>query len=125
MAIIACPECGKKISSHAPICSHCGFQMGEVSQEQLEVFRVRKLRDKIYHLNMISYAVISVFMVAFGWYWWDSAGFEHRSSAGPFIVMGLAVLAYLLVRGLLLRDRRRQKALRQKKFIHPKPRREL
>ena len=51
MAIIACPECGKKISSHAPICTHCGFQIGEVSEEQLEVFRGRKLRDKIYHLN--------------------------------------------------------------------------
>ncbi len=123
MAIIACPECGKKISSHALICSHCGFQMGEVSAEQLEVFRARKLRDRIYHLNMISYAVIAAFVAAFGWYWWDSGGFKHQSSAGPFILMGLAAVAYLYVRVLLFRNRRRQKALRQKQFMHSKLRR--
>ena len=120
MTIIVCPECGKKISSHAPICSHCGFQMGEVPEEQLEVFRARKLRDKIYHLNMISYAVITVFVAAFGWYWWDSGGFEQQSSAGPFILMGLSALAYLLVRVLLFRNRHRQKKLRQEQFLHSK-----
>ena len=24
MALIACPECGKEISNHAPACIHCG-----------------------------------------------------------------------------------------------------
>ncbi len=123
MAIIACPECSKKISSHAPICSHCGFQLGEVSAKQFELFRARKLRDKIYHLNMISYAVISAFVSAFGWYWWDSGGFEHQSSVGPFILMGFAAVAYLLVRVLLFRNRHRQKVLRQKQFVHPSLRR--
>ena len=69
MAIIACSECGRKISSHAPICSHCGLEIDDVSEEQLEVFRERKLRDKLYHLNMISYLVITVFVAAFGWFW--------------------------------------------------------
>ena len=120
MAIIACPECGKKISSHASICSHCGFQMGEVSEEQFAEFQRRKLRDKIYHLNMISYAVITAFVSGFGWYWWDSAGFEHRSSAGPFILMAVAAVAYLFVRVLLFRNRHRQKVLRKKEFLHSK-----
>lgn len=123
MAIMACPECGMKISSHAPICNHCGYQRGEVSPEQVEVFRARKLRDRIYHLNMISYAVITVFLAAFGWYWWDTQGFAHRSSAGPFILMGLAAFAYCFVRVLLLRNRRRQKALRKKQLMRPKLRR--
>jgi len=125
MAITECPECGKKISSHAPICSHCGFQIGEVSEEQLDVFRSRKLRDRIYHLNMISYVVITAFVAAFGWYWWDSGGFEHRSSAGPFILMAVAAVAYLIIRVLLFRNRHRQKVLRQKKFMHPELRRKL
>ena len=123
MAIIACPECDKKISSHAPICSHCGFQLGDVSEEQFEVFRTRKLRDRIYHLNMISYAVITVFLAAFGWYWWDSGGFERQSSAGPFILMGLATVAYLSVRVVLFRNRQRQKVLRKKEFMRSKLRR--
>ena len=123
MAIIACPECGKKISSHAPICTHCGFQIGDVSEEQLEVYRGRKLRDKIYHLNMTSYVVITVFVAAFAWYWWDSGGFEHPSSAGPFILMGLAAVAYLFVRVLLFRNRHRYRKLRQKDFMRSKLRR--
>jgi hypothetical protein len=120
MAIIACSECGRKISSHAPICSHCGMEIGDVTEGQLEIFRERKLRDKLYHLNMISYSVIAVFVAAFGWFWWDSGVFEHRPSAGPFILMGLAGIAYLVVRGFLFRNRRRQKALRQKHFTSSK-----
>jgi hypothetical protein len=125
MAIIACPECGKKISSYAPICSHCGFQNEEASAEQLAVFRARKLRDNIYHLNMTSYAMITAFVAAFGWYWWDSGGFEHQSSAGPFILMGLAAVAYLFVRVLLFRKRQQQKALRKKEFMRSKFRQKL
>ena len=97
--------------------------MGEVSEEQLHVFQARKLRDRIYHLNMISYAVITAFLAAFGWYWWDSGGFERQSSAGPFILMGLTAAAYLLVRVLLFRNRHRQKVLRKKEFMRSKLRR--
>ncbi len=123
MAIIACSECGKKISSHAPICSHCGLEIGDVSEEQLEVFRERKMRDRLYHLNMISYSVITVFVGAFGWFWWETEGFEHRPSAGPFILMGIAAVAYLSLRVLQFRNRRLQKAIRQKRYLRSKLRR--
>ena len=123
MAIIACSECGKKISSHAPICTRCGLEIGEVSEEQLEVFRERRLRDKLYHLNMIGYLAITVFVAAFGWFWWESEGFEHQSSVGPFLVMGLAAVAYLSLRVLQFRNRRLQKELRQKRFLRSKHRR--
>jgi hypothetical protein len=113
MAIISCPECGKKVSNRAPICTNCGFQMGEISDEQLDTFRLRKLRDKIYRLNMISYAVITVFVAAFAWYWKDTGGFQHQSSTGPFILMGLAAIAYILVRALLFSKRREKKELRR------------
>jgi hypothetical protein len=114
MAIIACPECGKKISSRAAICSYCGFQRGEVSEQDLEVFRARRLRDRIYHLNMTSYLVITVFVGAFGWYWWDSRGFVQAASIGPFILMSVAAIAYLVVRGLLFRCRQQRKELARK-----------
>jgi hypothetical protein len=114
MSIIPCPDCGKKVSSVAAICSYCGFQLGEVSEEDLEVFRARKLRDKVYRLSMYSYAVITVFVAAFGWYWWDSGGFQRRSSSGPFVLMGLSAVAYVIVRALLFIARHRQKELRQK-----------
>jgi hypothetical protein len=117
MAIIACPECGKKISSRTAICSHCGFQFGEVTEQDLEIYRARKLRDARYRLNMLSYAVIAVMLAAFGWYWWDSGDFGEPPSTGPLLLMGLAAVAYLVVRALLFRNRQLQKAQRQRRSL--------
>ena len=125
MSIISCPECGKKVSDKAPICPNCGFQSGEVTEEDLEIFRARKLRDRIYRLNMTSYAVITVFVAAFGWYWWDSKGFSEPSSAGPFILMGIAAVAYLVVRGFLFHSRHQQRKMRQKRLMSNELRRNL
>jgi hypothetical protein len=125
MAIVACPECGKKISSQTPVCSNCGFEQGEVSAADLDVFRARKLRDQIYRLNMLSYVAITVFVAGFGWYWWDSAGFSQASSKGPFVLMGLAAVAYLAVRALLFRSRQQRKAMRQTRNMSSELRRNL
>ncbi|NND58373.1 MAG: hypothetical protein HKN57_14095 [Xanthomonadales bacterium] len=125
MSIISCPECNRNISSRAVICNYCGFQMGEVTESDLEIFRARKLRDRIYRLNMISYTVITVFVGAFGWYWWDSRGFTEPSSMGPFILMGAAALAYLVVRGFLFHARQLKKAMRQKMKVSSELRRNL
>jgi hypothetical protein len=114
MAIVSCPECSKKISSRAAMCPQCGFTTVEVSEQELDVFRARRQRDKLYHLNMISYAVLTVFVGGFGWYWWDSDGFQRSSSPGPFILMGLAAASYLVVRALLFRNRQKLKVLRKK-----------
>lgn len=125
MSIISCPECNKKISSRTAICNYCGFQLGEVTDEDLEVFQARRLRDRIYRLNMASYAVITVFVGAFGWYWSDSRGFVQQSSAGPFILMGLAAVAYLVVRAFLFRNRQQQKSRRQMRKMSSDLRRNL
>lgn len=125
MAIAACSQCNKKISDRNPICPHCGHQEGEVSEADLEVYRARKLRDRIYRLNMSSYAVITVFVAAFGWYWWESRGFSQASSIGPFILMGLSAVAYLTVRALLFRARQERKAMREKARTNNELRRNL
>jgi hypothetical protein len=113
MSIVACPECGKKISSQAPICRYCGFESGDVSDEDRAIYQARRLRDRIFRLNMFSYLVITIFLVGFGWYWPASAGFSRMPGAGPFVVMGLSAVAYLVVRGLLFRARQQRKQMRQ------------
>ena len=125
MAITSCPECNKNRSSKSVICSHCGIQLGEASEEDLEIFRARKLRDRIYRLNMLSYLVITVFVAAFGWYWYASRGFTEPSQSGPFILMGVSAVAYLVVRGFLFQARHQRRAMRQKRQMSNDLRRNL
>lgn len=117
MSIVACPKCGNKVSSLAKLCLHCGTQRGEpggeLSGEQALVLRQRQAREKIYHLNMTSYAVITVLLAAFGWYWWETSGFQGPSSTGPYVLMGLSAFAYLIVRLLLFQARSKQKQLKR------------
>lgn len=116
MSIISCPQCGKKISSLVALCSFCGHQRGEVSKEQMLVYRQRRARNRVYHLNMLSYAVMALFLSTFGWYWWDSAGFGQPPSKGLLILMGLGAVAYLVVRGFLFMARHRQRELARSRF---------
>lgn len=101
MAIINCPSCHKRISSMNTLCPHCGFELDEVSEEDLQAFEMRQARERVYRLKMVSYAVITVFVAGFGWYWYATGGFQRPSGTGPYIVMGLSAVGYLVVRGLL------------------------
>jgi hypothetical protein len=125
MSIIACPGCGKKVSNRAALCPNCGFQLGEVSEDDREIYRARRLRDRIYRLSMLSYAVITVFIAGFGWYWWASRGFTAATHAGPFVVMGVAGLGYLVVRGFLFRARQQRRKLREGRQLGKELRRNL
>ena len=109
MSIIACPKCGSKISSLAKMCLHCGHVRNNVGDDESPELRQRELRDKVYHLKMTSYAVLAVLIAGFCWFWWGSSGFQHATSRGPFILMGLSAAAYVIVRGLLFRAQRKYK----------------
>lgn len=113
MSIIACPGCGKKISSKAPLCLHCGLERGEATDADLHVYQMRQAREKIYRLNMTSYAVITAFVAGFGWYWWSTGGFVQSSGWGPFILMGASAVGYVVVRALLFSARSRLKSLKR------------
>ncbi len=110
MSIVACPKCGKKVSSHAPICDHCGHREGELREQDLQRYRARRLRSRVYHLKLATYAVMALVVVAIGWLWVESGGFvliiDHR---GPFYLLLLGSAAYLVIRALLFRARRQQK----------------
>ena len=114
MAITSCPECNKKISSKSVICAHCGIQLGVACVVDLEFFRARKLRERIFRLYMRRFLVITIFVAAFGWYWYASRGFTEPSQPSPFILMGISAVAYLIVRGFLFQARHQRRAMRQK-----------
>lgn len=125
MSIISCPECGKNISSRAVICNYCGARLGEVTEEDLRVYQARRLRDRIYRLNMTSYAVITAFIVSCCWYWLESRGFSQLPTPWPFVLMGIAAIAYLVVRAFLFKNRKALKSMRQAGRISSDLRRNL
>jgi hypothetical protein len=114
VSIVTCPQCGKRKSGLAPICDHCGFETGEAGEEDLRRFRKRKLREQIYRLNMASYAVMATAILAFAWYFVASGGFQMPPGTnGPFYLMGIAAIGYLVVRVLLFRARKQKKSIRR------------
>ena len=98
MAIISCPDCNKPISSHTNLCPYCGFERGEVSEEQLKEHRRRKLRDRIYHLKMASYAALTLLLAAFGWYLTETSGLQFRPSLGPYLLFAIGGVCYSVIR---------------------------
>lgn len=109
--IVKCPNCKQQISSQMTLCPHCGFERGEVTEDQLQEYQRRKLRDRVYHLKMASYGVITVFLAAFGWYWWQTAGFQQKAATGPVLLLALGTIAYVVIRVMLFIARKKLKNL--------------
>ena len=105
MALSQCPSCDKRISSQIMLCPHCGFQRGEVNEEELKEFRRRKLRDRVYRLKMASYAALTLLVAAFGWYWAETESFQYQSSMGPYLLFSLGAVTYLVIRVLLFKNK--------------------
>ncbi len=98
MAIVSCPDCDRNISSQTVLCPYCGFERGESAEQELKEFRRRKLRDRIYHLKMASYAALTLLVASFAWYMMDTSGFQHRASMGPYALFTAGSAAYLVIR---------------------------
>lgn len=114
MPIVDCPQCNKKISSLAPICDHCGYSTGDASAEDLRRYRERSIRDQLYRLNMFSYASMTIVILAFAWYWIATGSFQMPvSNNGPYYLMMVGAVAYLVVRVLIFRARGMKKQIRR------------
>ena len=87
------------------LCPYCGFQRGEVEEEQLKEFRRRKLRDRIYRLKMASYVALTLLIAAFGWYLAESSGLQYRPSAGPYALFTVGAACYLVIRIYLYKNK--------------------
>jgi hypothetical protein len=104
MAIVKCPSCDNKVSSQIRICPQCGFKRGEVDEQELRELRRRGLRDRIYYLKMASYAVLTVLLATFGWYWVETESFRYQSSPGPYVLFAIGAMAYFVIRVFLFKS---------------------
>lgn len=89
MALIDCPSCGKKISSKAQTCSHCGFAFGNASSEDL--VRKQNLRkfQQIQSVQTQSMVAMLLFITGFAFMYWGGAqpgDTQHTVAIGCSVV---------------------------------------
>jgi hypothetical protein len=89
MAITTCPSCSKPISDKAKSCSHCGFNIGSATAEDIE----RKTKLKHYlamqKLQNQSLFAILLFITGFGFMSWggsEPGEIQYNMSVGAAIV---------------------------------------
>ena len=73
MAITACPSCAKPISDKAKLCSHCEFNIGSATAEDLErkaKFAHYTAMQKLQNQSMIA---ILLFITGFGFIYWGGS----------------------------------------------------
>jgi hypothetical protein len=69
-----------------------------VDENELRESRRREIRDRVYYLKMSSYAVLTLLLLAFGWYWVETESFKYQASSGPYILFSIGAAAYLVIR---------------------------
>ncbi|WP_371379292.1 hypothetical protein [Thalassotalea aquiviva] len=70
MALIECPNCTKKMSSKAAVCSHCNTVVADMTQEQREnQQRIHKI-EQSQKLMTHSMIAMLLFCAGFGFMFW-------------------------------------------------------
>ena len=111
MAIVKCPACGKRISSLAKVCQHCGAQLGTMDtsqQHQLARQRWRRQADQAANATYIALAML----VAGAIWWWGAPpqGWFFPPPVATLILMPFGLALYVVGRvrlGLLRLPRNR------------------
>ena len=73
MAITACPSCSKPISDKAKLCSHCEFNIGNATAEDMErkaKFVHYQAMQKLQNQSMLA---ILMFITGFGLIYWGGS----------------------------------------------------
>ncbi len=98
MSIINCSACGKRISSKAKVCSHCGAAQRGARDEEVERAAAIVRRNKIRGLQMQSYAAMLLFLAGIIlWYLGYMEGDNLRAHVSRG-VLAVGVIWYLVNR---------------------------
>jgi hypothetical protein len=96
MALINCPNCGKRISDQSTFCAHCELPLGEMSEADVARLEVRRWRRLVWQSKNVTYAAMTALVV--GAIWWWLAEPQGWTLPPPVLPIGLIVLggvAYL------------------------------
>ncbi len=106
MAIVSCPFCGKKISSKAASCQHCGQNLADVTPEQL----MRAARDqrlaKSQSINNQAMISIIVFLGSVLFFYFKEPVPETWQGYLTYLCMGAGALGYLVSKVRMIMHKR-------------------
>jgi len=96
MAIVACPFCGKNISSKAASCQHCGNSLAEVSPEQIARTQRDKRLAKGQSINNQAMLSLVLFLGSFVWLYFRAPEQGSWQSWLTYAAMGVGATGYLI-----------------------------
>lgn len=111
MAIVSCPECGKKISDKAAVCEHCGFVLEGQDPDSLARKRQRKKADRVSKLTAQSMFAMLLFVAGIGgtFYFRDETSADANwQTQVAMVVMVIGFIWYIINRARLLLVKRQR-----------------
>ncbi len=105
MALINCPRCGERFSSQLSGCPDCGLNPSNTDIAALKKTALRAFRVRIYRLKMTSYTALTLLTAGFIWYYVDSEQFTQSVGNGIWVLMGVGIFAYVVIRLLMLKTK--------------------
>ncbi len=105
MALINCPRCGNRFSSQLSDCPDCGLDPEKTDIAALKKSALRAFRVRIYRLKMTSYMALTLLTAGFIWYYTDSEQFTESVGNGIWVLMGVGIFAYVVIRVLMVKTK--------------------
>lgn len=105
MAVIACPNCRKKISDKAKECQHCGTSMSSLDADEIQTLKTANKLKKSQQLMNHSFIAMLLFCGGFLFLYWNNAqpdSWEYMASTVS-TVLGFVIYIITRVRLILLK----------------------
>lgn len=97
MALIACPECGNRVSSSAPSCPNCGAPIAGASESKATGANITTVQETSKRLKL--HMLISVLMICVGVVWsMPVAQGPAGSTAWPGLLLAAGLIWYVVSR---------------------------
>jgi apolipoprotein N-acyltransferase len=102
MAIVKCPACGKRISSLAKVCPHCGAGLGAMKPADLDQLARRRWRQQADRAANATYIALAMLVAGAIW-WWGAPpqGWFMPPPVATIVLLPVGLALYLVGRSWL------------------------
>lgn len=102
MAIVSCPFCGKKISSKASSCQHCGNSTTDLDPAALERVQRDKRIKKFQQINNLAMSAIVIFLGSFLVFYFRQPDPDTWQLSLLYVVMGIGGAGYVAAKAMMV-----------------------